>query len=176
MHSIVERLKTRKRLGATIDVEFMPTSLYAHYIATDLQPDVKPGKRRGVESLTDDERAKAKAKYLELRFTFKLLAGEERRQWEREAMRVSSGDGLPTDRFEAYIVSKLKTKFVSGEHIAPATKQITSIDSTLFEELLGELNPFELMDLKNQFYQAHIDAMRHAEKNELTAAPAGGTQ
>lgn len=176
MQSVIERLKVRKRIGSTVEVKFLPGKLYQHYIDSVLQPGIKPHKRKAITDLTESERAQAEAAFHELTFTFNVLAGEERRKWEREAMKaIRAGDQLG-DAFFAYVTLKLREKFVEGKHEPKNGSAPVTVDAAFFDEFLAELDNFELIDLKNLYYNSQLQAMRQAEGNGNIAAPDGGAQ
>lgn len=175
MQSVLKRFQAREQLSKQVEVRFLPGTMYAHYIAEDLQPNIDPGQRKRVADLTDAEKKDAEDNYHELTFTFGRLSGAEKQKWDLETMRSMRDGGIPTDSYLAYIKLKLSDKLKDAKHEPKDGSKPIIIGEKMFKELLDSMEVVELLDLKNAYIEALEADQRLAAGNGHISAKAGMT-
>jgi hypothetical protein len=158
--TLVERFKARKQLSALVEVEFLPTSLYAAYAEKEL------GRIVPKAELTDEQLAAAKEQFHELTFVMRRPSAVEMRAWD---FKLLEGD---QEQRLARVQAKLIEHFDTAKH-TPKEGEALQFHKAEFEELASYMSAMELLETFGAFRKA-LDADEALAAGNGHSSGAGG--
>lgn len=151
MQSALERFKHRKEVSKVVEVPFLPPTLYHNYLTNDLGDE-----SRGIDDMSDDERADAEAKYHELTFHFRRLAPVQQRGWDLIAFK-----GLYDESHVEQLGRILVEQFERAEH-TPKQGEPIEFTKEVFKEFCDYMSMMELISLGTAYRKALTEDLERA--------------